>query len=154
LIQFSDAELDVMQTLSNVDIANVDRLNIYGDEEGAVLRPEDAKARTTLKVWVSLKKEMYLALCTDDPKYSKLRDMAGSIESQTSTVAATLVSAVAIGVPAALLVPIAKVLVVAILHLGTNVFCKVNESNKVLGRLTQREQQVLRELYQETSESK
>jgi hypothetical protein len=150
MTQFSDAELDVMQTLSNVDIANVDRLNIYGDEDVAVLRPEDAKARTTLKVWVSLKKEMYLALCTDDPKYSKLRDMAGSLESQTTTVAATLVSAVAIGVPAALLVPIAKVLVVAILRLGTNVFCKVNESNKVLGRLTQREQQVLRELYQES----
>lgn len=147
---FSVEELDVIEKLSRLDLSNKDQLNLTGETGiGEQNAGQDAEIGILVKAWVSLKKEMYLALCTDDPKYAELRNAAEEINSPTSTLLVTFISTTIGGIPMAILTPVAKVFVVAIGKIGINVFCKVNQADKVIGRLTQREQDVLKNLYAE-----
>lgn len=91
--------------------------------------------------WQALKKEFRILLCTNDKKYQKLRrNLAKSHDKAQLAIVSTISAAVAssVGVIAGALVPVCAMLLIAVLKLGKEAFCRVEVLDVKVGpELTQ-----------------
>lgn len=90
--------------------------------------PSPAAAKKASSVVGVIKDEIYIFLCTDDPKYKKTKE---EIDKYKGSATLTLVSMIAagiasvLGVLAAAVVPFVAIALYAILGIGKNVYCRL-----------------------------
>lgn len=82
--------------------------------------------------WMKLKKELYALLCTADSKYNdlrrKIKDAKDTTEKYIVAAIAAAIGSV-LGIAAGILVPFVALLLLGIIQLNTNAWCKLNEDN-------------------------
>jgi len=85
------------------------------------------------KYWEELKAEFRLLICTNNPKYRKLRRELNSATGKSQT---AIVSAIAaamagqFGVIAGILVPFCALILMTIIRIGTQTFCSTMNPNR------------------------
>ncbi len=104
-------------------------------KKGAALRiaktgakPSQMAAKQASSWGSAIKEQIYLFLCTDDPKYKKAKDEIDKYKgSATLTIVSFIAAGVAsvLGLAAAVVVPFVAIALTAILAIGKGAYCSV-----------------------------
>jgi hypothetical protein len=81
-------------------------------------------------VWEQVKLEFRALVCTEDPRYSTVRQQARKFSQKNTTAFVSLISAglgAAIGISAVALLPLVGLLLMAVVKMGTETFCHLQK---------------------------
>ncbi len=95
----------------------------YHDEDGHRLPDGDPRVR----IWDALKTEFRALICTEDERYSDLRNKLKEQGSDANVVIVSIIAscmATYVGTVAGILVPFCSLLLLALARMGKEVFCK------------------------------
>jgi hypothetical protein len=136
--------MDLDKILSEKELVGI----LREGELGAGERPRHVETDETIdelgrrlaedpSYWTLVKAEMYKFVCTNDKQYAGLRRQlkAAGTKSQT-TIVSMIAAAIAVrlGMVFAPLVPLVAAVLIGVIRVGTNAFCKLAELNmKVVG---------------------
>jgi len=105
-------------------------MNAVGDKEHfRRIVEEELQQRPPKKYWEQVKKEIYILICTKDPKYSKLRNsLRDANEKGTKYVVTVISSAIGsvMGVEAGVISAFCAVLLHSVVKIGVAAYCAGN----------------------------
>ncbi|MGX1319646.1 hypothetical protein AB7M17_003099 [Bradyrhizobium sp. USDA 377] len=95
------------------------------------LEASDSLGMGLSNLWEQAKNEFRILVCTDDARYASVRAEAAKLSPTQTAAFVSFLSAglgAAIGVAATLLAPLVGLLLLSLLRLGTETFCRVNSA--------------------------
>ena len=123
---FEDAEQQEMD-IDSIALALIERSTDYLDEEWK-------EKELSKGVWPNIRREIYLLVCTDDPKYNDLREDLSREKTLTTAFIVSSISTwigAAVGFTATSVTPFVVLCLIALLRVGKEAWCRSFRQNEI-----------------------